>query len=147
MNHLKLAISTCTTAEGVPYRALEISIDGVSFIELVKQHEAPMAEREGHPEIAGEYAWCPFSEPLFHALLGEQTDEEHKVSLLLCPCGEPGCWPLLAHVKINNQTVSWCSFEQPHRSEVSAAGHWSYVSFGPFQFERSRYADILKGLA
>lgn len=146
MNTLAFAIATSPTEDGTPYRALVITIDGVSLIEQVKHHEMPMATQENHPDIAGAYAWPPFSESLRSALRGVTTDEDGKVFLLICTCGEPGCWPLRARIQVNDETVSWHDFEQPHRASDSAEHHWRYDTFGPFVFKRSHYEAALASL-
>ena len=90
MNTLAFAIATCPAEDGTPYRALVITIDGVSLIEQVKHHEMPMATQENYPDIAGAYAWHPFSESLRSALRGvrgcsrsvargcQRAEEQHR---------------------------------------------------------------------
>jgi len=48
-------------------------------------------------------------------------------------CGEVGCWPLTARISAGGESVTWDSFQQPHRSERD------YSSFGPFVFEADQY--------
>ncbi len=55
------------------------------------------------------------------------------VALLGCECGEVACWPLEATVRIENSTVSWDGFRQPHRTT------FDYTGFGPFVFDMSTY--------
>jgi hypothetical protein len=130
-------------------RTVTIDVNGRSLAELVGDVERPFAEREGSPGIAGNYAG-----------LGTQfldlTVEEHylgapgsdlvcgpkdKTVLLVCECGEPGCWPLMAVVDARDDVVSWSDFEQPHRSE-----RWSYDALRPLTFERAQYDEALAAL-
>ena len=47
-----------------------------------------------------------------------------------CECGEPGCWPLMAHITVRDQEVLGGSFEQPHRRDK-----WTYDDFDRSQYE------------
>lgn len=76
----------------------------------------------------------------FLAADGAFVNKQHKVPLLGCRCGEWGCWPLLASVTADDDTVRWSAFDQPHRPERD------YNEFGPFQFARDEYEDELGAL-
>lgn len=146
MNHLSLSLMYAATAEGTPYRAVKLLVDGVGLLELARAVETPFAQREGHPDLAGAYAWLPGSPTTRRALTPRSTEEDEKVALLGCTCGETGCWPLLARITHDASSVTWSDFEQPHRGEESAAGHWSYAGLGPFIFEREQYERELDKL-
>ena len=60
-----------------------------------------------------------------------------KTPLLICSCGVPTCWPLLARVEADETWVTWSEFEQPHRPQ------WDYTGFGPFRFDREDYERVL----
>ena len=146
MNHLTLSLVEAETEEGTPYRAVMLRVDGVSLMELARAVETPFAQREGHPDLAGAYAWLSANPSTRRALTPRATAEDEKVTLLGCTCGDPGCWPLLARITQDASSVTWSEFEQPHRGEESAAGHWSYAGLGPFVFERELYERELDKL-
>jgi hypothetical protein len=64
-----------------------------------------------------------------------------KIPLLGCQCGEWGCWPLVARILIDEPTVTWTEFEQPHRKGRD------YSGFGPFVFARATYEDAVSEIA
>jgi len=67
----------------------------------------------------------------------ERAQAKHRVPLLVCDCGEPGCWPLMATVEVTDHEVVWRDFRQPHREK------WDYTALGPFTFDRAEYARAL----
>ena len=77
-----------------------------------------------------------------HFLAGEGAllNEERKVPLLGCECGEWGCWPLLASITVDDDAVVWSDFEQPYRRERD------YSALGPFRFDRDAYETALDDL-
>lgn len=126
---------------------LRVLVDDEDLKELVRRVELPQAEREGSPSIAGGYAGLPsralrggviehfLDGPGSHLFCGPRD----KTVLLGCVCGEPGCWPLMARVRLSPVEVTWSDFEQPHRR-----GSWSHDDFGPFRFERTQYDEELR---
>lgn len=143
MNQLTTRQTTVTLEDGSRHAALELLVDGESLIEAVRRYERPMAEAEGHPGLAGAYVWPMPSAQRQDALL-RGSGAEDTVALLECPCGQPGCWPLLASVAVGPTQVIWSGFEQAHRRADSAGGHWDYGGFGPFVFERAAYEAALR---
>jgi hypothetical protein len=133
---------------------LVILVNGRDLIDLVREAELPFALAESSPSIAGGYAGLParlvlpparhfFGEPL--PLYGDRA----KVSLLECDCGVPGCWPLFARIDIDEQTVTWDDFEQPHRSPGRGrppAVTWRYDGLS-FRFDRAAYEEELRSAA
>ena len=123
-----------------------ILVNGKDLAELAAEIERPFASAEGHSEIAGQYqglAWHEVAAPSRH-LLGEPladtiADVNGRVTLLRCACGEAGCWPLVARIEIEDETVRWSNFAQPHRPS------WKYDSLGPFTFDRREYEAALGG--
>lgn len=65
---------------------------------------------------------------------------DEPIFVLGCDCGEVGCWPLLASVKLSTDAVSWADFVQPHRKGRD------YSAFGPFSFGLSQYKIALTQL-
>lgn len=121
---------------------LTVSVDGNSLIELLAKFERPLAVQEGSPKIAGQYDWLPADKETKRSFLGGADDYYEKSILLGCDCGVASCWPLLARVSIESETIVWRDFEQPHRSEDSLK-FWDYSDFGPFEFDLTKYTASL----
>jgi hypothetical protein len=64
----------------------------------------------------------------------------NRVYLLGCQCGEVGCWPLLARIRAEDESVVWDSFEQPNRKDRN------YSGFGPFVFDAEQYREAVAAL-
>ena len=124
--------------------AAQIHIDQTSLIDLLKQFEQPLANREGSPDLAGSYGWLS-KESAFNSLKGLENRANGKVILLGCICGIDECWPLLARVETTETTVIWSDFEQPYRSS-NHPNSWDYSGFGPFVFDRIAYETELEKL-
>lgn len=146
MNRISLQVVPGVLEDGQPYAAVQITIDGSSLIDLARGTEEPSANREGHPKLAGAYAWLP-RRGAVQALAAYGVSSDEKVAVLECACGVPGCWPLLAKITAREDRVVWSEFEQPHRSEEAVAGHWNYAAFGPFTFDRELYEEELRAIA
>jgi hypothetical protein len=142
MDLLELGIRARHWAETV------IRVNGTELLELVAEEERPFAEAEGHPDLAGAYAGIPASDAFLpsHHLLGRpepllsdlvRSGKVSKAALLMCECGESGCWPFCARVEVDADVVRWMEFEQPHRPA------WRYEGLGPFVFDRSQYEAAL----
>jgi hypothetical protein len=107
-------------------------------------------EREQHFEPAGGYAglvleWFKYG-ALDHYFLGDFEKDSHfarsnRVYLLGCQCGEVGCWPLMARIRAEGESIVWDSFEQPHRKDRD------YSGFGPFVFDLKQYREAVEALA
>jgi hypothetical protein len=129
--------------DGFDEPAARILVDGLDLIDLVRAIEAPLAEAEGSPSIAGGYEGLPWSEVVHSSsvLLGgpnRYVGAADVVSLLTCSgCGEYGCWPLIADLQITAEIVKWSSFRQPHRPS------WRYDLLGPFTFDAAAYRAVL----
>ena len=128
--------------------SVAIEVNGRPLVELVGEVERPFAEREGSPNIAGAYAPLELRvfdslEQHFHGAPGSDLvcGPRDKTVLLGCDCGEPGCWPLMAHVEVRYDTVTWDGFTQPHRDE-----RWSYDAMRPLTFDRRQYDEALTAL-
>ncbi|WP_435736288.1 hypothetical protein V5D56_16050 [Cellulosimicrobium sp. PMB13] len=57
--------------------------------------------------------------------------------ILACDCHEAGCWPLEATIAVDEDTVTWSGFSQPHQPR------WDYGRLGPFAFDRAQYDDAV----
>lgn len=147
MNRLTAKSVSTAFDDGTEYLAVELLIDGESLMEMLRRFEAPMAKREGHPKLAAAYSFPTLNPETLAALVTGSEGEDGKVAVLECECGIPGCWPLLANIAVGPAEIVWSAFEQPHRSEESAAGHWSYEGFGPFTFSRDEYEHVLRSIA
>lgn len=147
----KLSLSLCINADEQAQPGIGISIDGISLIDLLRIYEAPMAEREGSPSIAGNYSWLPhdldISALLLHQRYAFEGTTEDKSALLECTCGTPDCWPFLARISIKHECVIWSDFEQPHRTGSKTLQAWDYAGFGPFVFWRKQYEVELSKIA
>lgn len=105
-------------------------VDGQSLIEWMRQGETPYARREGVEALAGNYANPVLTLRLLQLLAGDAGEGV----ILDCPCGQPGCWPLLMDVRVQARSVVWDRFRQSRR-----IGTWSLQGLGPLRFSRSAY--------
>jgi hypothetical protein len=126
-------------------------INGRHLLEMVRDVEGPMAAAEGSPDIAGAYAPIPAevavapsrhllgeTEPLYSDLV--RSGRANKAAVLVCECGEPGCWPFCVRIDVDDQVVRWSDYEQPHRSEHTERKFvWTYEAMPDFTFDRAQY--------
>lgn len=115
-------------------------VDAVSLVDLVGAYEAA----RGYTPAGGYAGIVPDkrqSEDLRRHFAGEPHLWGDQVPVLGCNCGEQGCWPLLAHVAVDDETVTWSGFRQPHRPG------WDYSGFGPFVFDRAEYERAVDAAA
>ncbi|HEX6445524.1 MAG TPA: hypothetical protein VF053_10580 [Streptosporangiales bacterium] len=120
---------------------VNVYVDGVRLEELARRVEQPFADAEGKPELAGSYVGLARDVrwPSRH-FLGEPVERwfyDGDTIVLGCSCGEPGCWPLTAHVEVAQDTVTWQTFRTGHRA-------WDLSALGPFVFDRGRYEAALR---
>ena len=113
-------------------------VNGVSLVDLARRVEAGPARAAGQPDLAGSYAglavhgrrwqdWYSGADPQLYA---------NTACLLGCGCGETGCWPLLATISFDDDTVTWHDFRTGHRD-------WDLGALGPFVFSRAQYEAAL----
>ncbi len=127
--------------------AVRVEVDGRDLADIVREVELPYAEAEGHRDIAGSYVGLrpgQLSGPLTAHFMGAAGSDlacgpRSKTVLLGCDCGEAGCWPLMAEVTVDDRTVTWRAFEQPHRRSK-----WSYEALDELRFDRSDYEAALE---
>jgi hypothetical protein len=143
LNHVAF-IWDAEAADGMG--AVRVEVDGRALADLIREVESPYAEAEGHPEIAGAYVglrpW-PLHGSLPEHFMGAAGSDlacgpPDKTVLLGCECSEPGCWPLMAQLAVEDHEVVWRAFEQPHRS-----GRWAHDNVGELRFDRSQYMAAL----
>lgn len=133
-----------------------ITVNGSELVEIVRATEQPFADAEGRSHLAGAYRGLPPSiaflpskhllgnpDPLYADLVGEGGTD--KPAVLVCTCGEAGCWPLCARITVSVNAVTWSDFEQPYRADAEG-GYllWSYEQLGPFTFDRAAYEQALR---
>lgn len=150
MDHIELLLQDSTQAHISPSKQLLTKINGHPLIDLVRTIELPFAEQEGNPDMAGGYAWLP---PLSCELLDPQ---EMEVRLLGCTCGEIDCWPLIAKVERNQDTVRVHSFLNPFRTashiaslrkmENNKAVEWNYSAMGEWHFDAKQFENALNSI-
>jgi hypothetical protein len=147
--HVQLSSRGPDDPLGGPWPIVHLVVDGQSFLDIIRNLEKPFAVAEGHPDLAGGYEGLPAASvlPPSRHFLGAPNEVwlkyGEKVSLYECVCGCPGCWPFLARVVVNSDSVCWSEFEQPHRGPKSVAGWWRYDALGPFVFDRGQYESHL----
>jgi hypothetical protein len=138
-----------------PCEEAVIQVNGADLIELVRPMEQPFADAEGSSQIAGAYVGIPAGTAFLPSrhLLGAPDDlfsdlvrsgKVSKAALLMCECGEPGCWPFCARIEITGDVVRWSDFEQPHRTGNGERPEWRYDGLGPFTFARNQYEAALQ---
>jgi len=119
------------------------SVDGEELTDLIHEFEKRAGLETRDVSYGGlipaQFRFGPLSGH-FLAEEGAFVNEQGKVPLLGCSCGEWGCWPLLALVTADDDAVVWSAFEQPHRPKRD------YSGFGPYRFERAEYDEALQAL-
>ncbi|GAA1394034.1 hypothetical protein ACFQZ4_02330 [Catellatospora coxensis] len=108
---------------------------------------------EDHPELRWRFVldqhcdlWASELATPSRLLFGEPDDDHRRsqglwdgrVPLLGCAsCGDWECWPLLAMIRVDEDTVVWSAFVQPHRKQ------WGELPIGPYTFDRAAYEATL----
>lgn len=69
-----------------------------------------------------------FGDSADHLVGVHRRPSSDRVPLLGCECGDWGCWPLMARIRVAHGKVIWDDFVQPHRPDRD------YSGFGPFRF-------------
>ena len=135
----RIAVSVGPSKRSENHHQVLIEINGESLFDLAQNIERPFADAEGSPSIAGAYAGLSSSEvmPPSRHFLGE-SHQHHShddgLAVLDCECGFPGCWPLVCQIDVDDTTVTWHSFLQPHRKDK-----WNHDGLGPFVFDQQQY--------
>lgn len=133
---------------------MDILVDDIRFVELVRMAELPYAEAEqteragefspgSAPLLAGDYMSLSsaFGWPSQHFLGSPRTlpwgGEEGETMLLGCTCGIDECWALMARITVTPQTVTWSAFRNNCRD-------WDLSAMGDFVFSRPQYERSLR---
>jgi hypothetical protein len=126
--------------EPVPYgggASIGIRVNDEPLRDLVRRYELSSATASGQPDLAGSYGLLSgyrFDTGLF---LGEPANALYRtsggVALMVCTCGDVGCWPFVVRIDISDDEIVWHDFRQPHRPA------WSYAEFAPLHFDRTAY--------
>ena len=140
VNSFELSVPEAT-GRPAAYRPVEVVIDGVRLIDRVKRVEAPFAEQEGSPGLAGQYASLSAGTTFLPSrhFLGEPRPvfgRGGKAVVLVCTCGCEGCWDLVCRIDVTGRAVVWSGFEHAHRT-------WDYAPLGEFVFDRAQYEGQL----
>jgi hypothetical protein len=132
-------------SQELEHHVLNIYLNNVNLIEFIKQYEVQF-----EPKIAGGYEGLNtnYLDNLYEHLYGNLDENDlfnynGKTQVLGCNCGESGCWPLLVKITVNDETIVWSDFEQPHRSEDSAGGYWDYSNLKQLEFDKKDYEEQL----
>lgn len=121
---------------------VEMRIDDVPLLELIRNAEHPFASREGVPALAGNYGWPLLAPRLIRLLCGNQDAKPGANGVLLnCECGWASCWPLRVRVRVFDRLVTWQEFAQ-----VKRASSWIYEPLEPLRFSRVQYFDEIDRL-
>lgn len=114
-------------------KVVEIYINEVELVEILKPIEMPYAFIEEYPSLAGSYGHIT-PEKLYRNL----TASSEEIELLCCgDCGESGCWSILVNVEYDDSYVYWRKFKHNHRN-------WEYdISY---KFDKTEYQNALKQL-
>lgn len=154
---IRKSLISCGWTKGKSIEQVEILINDVPLIEIVREQELPYAEKEfddclaegeerenlgSRGWLAGDYIYLRpelvflpsqnfFGEPYNHGFLVEPDDPVNFKSLILeCTCGIAECWFLLAKISVEKSIVRWDDFQQFHRD-------WRYQL--AFTFDRGTY--------
>jgi hypothetical protein len=124
--------------------AVQILIDGVDLIEMLKIIERPFALNEDQEDKAGSYAVMEL-EYLYKHLGRDYLIENGKAEILQCTCGCEGCWDFMTEVKEVDDKVIWTNFENNHRGRENKI-FWDYSSVNDFVFDKHQYEQELAKL-
>lgn len=118
-------------------------VDGMGFADLVKEYEQNKGD-EPVGRYGGLWSVCWNFGGFKNYFLGNGRSpvsrDGNPIALLVCECGEAGCWSLETAVSLTQDTVTWSGFAQPHRDKRY------YSDLGPFIFDRVQYEAALNRL-
>lgn len=120
-------------------------VDDVSLVDLIAEFESHMDDT-----ALGGYAGPVLEhfrplEDLEGYLFGHGWPEDGRAALLGCSCGELGCWPLYARIRLDKGHVIWDQFTQPFRPQRDYSGFGAFV-FGERQY-RMAVAEVAAAVA
>ncbi len=137
-----LSFSVSKSPKGKPsYAEVMPLVDSIPLLELVRDFESAQGWPKGSygPLDPNRYRYCAWDH-YFQGYCRTPMSNPEKTALLVCNCGVFTCWPLLATITTDYETLTWSQFEQPHRRERD------YSAFGPFTFDWMDYKDALEEL-
>ncbi len=121
-----------------------LRVDGIPFLDIIREIEVPIAAESGEPDLAGQYDYLNSLSvlPPSRHLLGEAARPllkyGEKVSVLECDCGCAGCWPLLMRIDVVEDQVIWSEPQQWHRDNwVYPLGELVSIQLGPHRHSLS----------
>ncbi|WP_192498730.1 hypothetical protein [Ornithinimicrobium pratense] len=107
---------------------VDIIVDGKNLVDWVRPHVPPGFKL---PEFLGH----PIGTNMTELLLGHRPeDESGRTALLGCTCTVIGCGPLLAHIEVGSETVTWSDFGPGCGADYEGL---------ELQFDRDTYMDAL----
>ena len=131
------------------FQPVELRIDGVPLLELVRAVEERILAGEADPPEASRYLGLPANADLARDLMMPTPPEEFGFVIasdhfcvggtivLGCSCGITACWFLVVTIEVGDDTVRWSNIRQFH------AEAWQY-DLGPYVFERAAYERALR---
>jgi hypothetical protein len=115
-----------------------ITINNIKLIDVLKREELTSANDDGQPNLAGAYDSMEIRMLYSHLRNPNKFFYPgNKVSVLVCECGEEGCWPFAVKITDKVDYVEWSEFTQPHRP------HWKYLGMHSYKFSSVEYKKIL----
>ncbi|MEU0871699.1 hypothetical protein [Nocardia brasiliensis] len=117
-------------------------VDGVALTDLIDRFELDAGIQPAPGAYGGlipAYSRDLRMDDHFHGRSTMATGS--KTPVLVCECGEWGCWPLLAEITVTEDLVIWDRFGPNHPTRGD------YGRFGPFRFDRNQYDDALRDLS
>jgi hypothetical protein len=148
MNKLEIKVKKSSSDLFKSFNEIQLFIDNLNLIDILKEIEKPSAEKEKHPEIAGHYIGLNLQFFKKDHFLGSDSSygkNQTKTALLDCPCGCEGCWTLAAKISELENTILWNDFEQIHRNGEITDDVWDYKNM-KFEFEKNQYFKELEKL-
>ena len=92
-------------------QVVEIYLNGVEIVSILKEIETPYANEENHANLAGAYGHVSPDE-----LYANLTKYEEDIEILCCSgCGESGCWWIIVDIEKDEKFVYWKRFRNNHR--------------------------------
>lgn len=154
MKYDELKLEKFTGSDGRDYA--RIIINGRELIDLVKEIELPIAEKNGNPESAGVYSYLPAEvlfEPSFHLYRKQSpkydynkikyynSKSEDKLPILESPDNDGRDWALFVYIRMHSSDIEWVNFEKVYKEQTKADPDLQYKGLGPFVFDRNNYWD------
>ena len=144
MDKLKFLVKNCQDKYR-DWRSVAILINDIDLIRYLKKYELPYAKLEGNEKIAGVYQGIDPLRLYKRLAYNLDKDENGKITILGCICGEETCWPMKIRTFDSGEKIIWKDFEQPDRN-ADCEDVWDYSRFGEFTFNKKDYNKALNEL-